>query len=280
MNDLNPWQLERQLQYRVRSFLWPTAVGSGPARGSNEPLFKKQQVIVTPLPTALVLERMVPPLCLIRPAQTTGHRERPEIHTEAHFLLEVVTRNQTHFAGQGAAQGDLREDVGRSTARGADELLTQVFQQLAAVRGIQARPRNSSASQMETMQGSNVIVSRKLDVIARFVPVAAGYTPGSRFLVTKTSGGHFTLTWALPYDRYDLAQLKIVRKKGSTPTTPTDGTAVLTSTGTALTLPVTVTDVITVSETWTWGLWFGYDEGGISPPDYSYSPQLAGTGTG
>jgi hypothetical protein len=261
---VNPWQIAKQLRFKLAARTW-SDVGGLTVFGS---------VVVTTGDIPAVLGNFRSPSCAIKIGSATADPEQQKLITQTFDVLIAVALHGDPV-GQAALVGHGRT-LGQTASQGRGIL--EVEKELKAV-----------VFSMTDQDGVRMILSTTTDagVVAADAdkPFAVGriysleakcctdeyYHPPKR-LVATGGAGSVTLSWALPPTRFDT--LRVVLRRAAGATAPTSATA---GTGVTLSGPLATTVVDTVAAgAYSYAIFMAYDETGNGNAE-RYSEQEVGT---
>ncbi len=241
---MNPWQVARQLRYLLKAATW--------ADGSTEKVLR--DVVVTAGTSEAAWGELRPPYCLINVGAATVDDRNPNLLTQD-FEMALGVRVDQDRTGERAVIGGSRlgGDQGISSGRGileVEEVVMGAIARLLPSSGVTMTQRWASALAAGAIQGDLNVVQRSY-VMSCPCPRERTYSTPQQLAKSGT-----TLSWKNPADRFDLYEVVVNRKSGSTPpSSATDATATAVYSGG---LDTSVTD--STSGTWTYAIWGGYDE--------------------
>ena len=217
---MNRWQLFNQMEFLIKAAVWPDAPGGV--------LFPVNSVKTTGGFDEEDLNEIILPACFLVDGGAVPHQEHPKLKTQIISFFLVAENNNDRF-GRGALLGSNRTTtVGQSDNRGLMEIEPHVLAaigQLGRDEGIRFFLADESETPTRFLGEERGIALKELSYECRMYDEAS-YQPVSGFsgiLAAST----VTLTWTQPPSRFDSDGVRIVRKVGSVPTSPTDGTTIL-----------------------------------------------------
>lgn len=217
---MNPWQMARQIKDKLTTVAWPT--------GSAKVVFGTKRVLVF---AGSPSEDQIPPgfpFCLVGIGAGTHDEDHPELIDQRFSLMAAVnvTGDQMgEHALTGAATSDLGESVGRGLMEVAERVRSAV-QDLTGTDGAKILLSASSIGPPATLGRGRHLAFDELTLSALCTSAIHYAAPQ----VLGRSGTTWTWEGAHCSDRFDFKDYVLRRATGSTPSSPTAGTAVYTGT--------------------------------------------------
>jgi len=255
---MNAWQCLKQLKYLLQQRKWT---------GTSNVVFNANSVIVSANPELHALQRLIVPLCIIKPNEAVvdpEFRENQRIVERTCSIILITAIGGDAATSENAVMGANRTAGAlKSEGRGLLELEEEVFETinlLTEQSGVTMLFSASSSLGVKRVETGPDIwyVSMMEYPFKLFTSTLRGvYPPVTGLTITTAPATQNNLSWSLPIARYDRYSIIVRKAAGATaPAGPTDGTGV---TVTGL-LPTTVTDTIVAGSTWSYSVFVSYDE--------------------
>lgn len=261
---MNPWQVVKNLRYRIGARKWPDAGG-----GTVIPSVK-----IVPAAFDVLFQAAVrKPVLGIKPGPAVPDPETRGFMDQRIDLLLVVDvvgddLGEPAMVGAGRPGGAIQ-----SQARGILEVEEELKREIRSLvaEGFRLTVLDDGDSDALEDQNGHYLAYRTYTVLARCTEDRYYHPP--RNLVATGGVGSVALTWVLPPDRYDRRSVVLRRAAGATP--PASATA---GVGVALVgfLPTSVVDAGLAPGTYSYAIFGGYDETG-SATNQRFSAQETGT---
>lgn len=147
---MNTWQVLRQVQYLLREQDWT---------GSSTSVFSSQSVIISAAPREEIVEKIVMPVAILRPAGNTVDRFAPDLISQEVLLSLGVTHAGDAY-GELPVVGGHRTSQTSSKGRGLLEVEEEVFNAIELLStdfGVVIQLRASSAMQPQHVSGQYLL---------------------------------------------------------------------------------------------------------------------------
>lgn len=213
---MNRWQLARQLEYKAKSATWTDSPNAVVLTGGAVISSRRVEDLYGEYST---------PFAVVRAGTLEGDPNHPERYASGSFRVDVVAESWGDLAGRSAIVGSPLESQGRSGGRGVDEVIEPIHTALSRLDSDLGVLTQAVVSGVEEVKGANgvLLAVATIDITAFNLTRDRYYHPGLRLLAV---GGvaTYTISWALPPDRFDRLGVVVRLAVGSTaPATPTDG---------------------------------------------------------
>lgn len=218
---MNTWQATRLIKQLLTDLRWEQ-------EPSNDVVFSNVFITAAVANADIFLSEARFPFAIIRPLDGTTDESEQAIVIQSWevVILQAVDGDEV---GDRALIGANRTGVGGSESfgRGLLEIESQVIRELGRLDrniGFSMSLRDRSRGQAAVVDGIGYVAEMSLVFEGIIEPI--GDVPIiTRMRATDVGGGDVDLTWRNPFQRYDLREVKLVRKDGSSaPTTELDGT--------------------------------------------------------
>jgi hypothetical protein len=251
---MNAWQAIRQVQSRILALKWSTK--------PSDSVVDACVIHDNPIPWNELIAQMTSPFVVLVPGDDRPDVEQPELRV-ATIQVNVVVTHEGGYYREPVIVGDHRSGgYGSSKGRGLLELCREIevsLQYVGPASGFDQQGEFYGFASAQKIEGV-IGATRKYGTFSAHVTTHDYYPPPSRIAAVNAGGGATTVSWSLPYQRFDLYKIVLRRASGSTPPpTVSDGTGVTLATD----LATSVLDTPGAG-TWSYSVFAGYDESGES----------------